>query len=123
MVYIFYFNTERKLEEDFYGQLLNQLPLVCQSRIKRFHRWQDAQRSLLGLYALSEGLKSIDASFTINSIEYAANGKPFLNLPVNFIISHAGHISLCAISTVHNIGIDIEEVLDKPLIDFRGQFT
>ena len=123
MVYIFYVNAKRRLKESIYSQLIEQVPVVCQTRIKRFHRWQDAQRSLLGLHVLRQGLKNIDASYSLNSIEYAANGKPFLKLPVNFSISHAGAISLCAVSSVHAIGIDCEEIIDKPLSDFKSQFT
>jgi 4'-phosphopantetheinyl transferase len=124
MIYIYFVNIDRKLEDNVYRQLLQQLPAVCQTRINRLQRWQDAQRSLLGLHLLEESLAAIgeDPSL-IKTIVYQDNGKPCLASSVNFTISHSGSISLCAISTDALVGIDIEEIVSQPLLDFETQFT
>src|SRR5215213_5724480 len=108
MIYIYFTRIDRKLEESAFRQLLEQLPLACQTRINRLLRWQDAQRSLVSLHLLKEGLCAIgEDPRLIQTITYQANGKPFLASPVNFNISHSGNFSLCAVSTDGKVGIDI----------------
>lgn len=124
MVHLLYTNTDKQLPPDTCSQLLAQLPPVCQSRIHRHIRWQDAQRSLLGLSLLMKGVKAVaGSSATLDSLVYTANGKPYLALPIQFSIAHAGQFSLCAISTTTTVGIDIEEMIDRPCADFEYQFT
>lgn len=124
MIYIYFAHIDRKLEEVFFSLLLKQLPYACQTRINRLLRWQDAQRSLLSLHLLKKGLFAIgEDPRLIETITYQVNGKPCLASPLNFNISHSGNISLCAISTDVKVGIDIEEIVSRPLDDFEAQFT
>jgi 4'-phosphopantetheinyl transferase len=124
MVYIYYTRTDRKLETDTYSRLLEQLPAVCQNRINRFFRWQDAQQSLLGLHLLKKGLRFMGKEPSLmENFKYGTGAKPCLAPHVDFNISHAGNFSICALSTDVTVGIDIEEVISRPLHEFEGQFT
>jgi phosphopantetheinyl transferase len=50
----------------------------------------------------------------INSIEYAANGKPyFVNESVHFSVSHCNGFAACVISEEGPVGIDIELIQDR----------
>jgi len=50
----------------------------------------------------------------INSIEYAANGKPyFVNASIHFSVSHCNGFAACVISEEGPVGIDIELIQDR----------
>ena len=50
----------------------------------------------------------------INSIEYAANGKPyFVNASIHFSVSHCNGFAACVISEEGPVGIDIELIHDR----------
>ena len=105
----------RNLSRDEYSSLEQLIDLEKKQRLRKFHRYIDAQRGLLGdvlaRYAigLENGLENSGITFKIN--EY---GKPFLycNPAVCFNISHAGQYVVCAIDG-NQIGIDVEEI--KPI--------
>jgi phosphopantetheinyl transferase len=59
---------------------------------------------------LQELLPEVD----LNSIEYAANGKPyFVNESVHFSVSHCNGFAACVISEEGPVGIDIELIQDR----------
>lgn len=59
---------------------------------------------------LQEMLPALD----INSIEYAANGKPYFeNANIHFSISHCNGYAACAISEEGPVGIDIELIHER----------
>jgi phosphopantetheinyl transferase len=59
---------------------------------------------------LQELLPEVD----LNSIEYAANGKPyFVNESVHFSVSHCNGYAACVISEEGPVGIDIELIQDR----------
>jgi phosphopantetheinyl transferase len=59
-------------------------------------------------------LQTMLPALDINSIEYAANGKPYFeNANIHFSISHCNGYAACAISEEGPVGIDIELIHER----------
>lgn len=110
-----------KLDEDFiktkFSKLLIYISEEKQERIKRFHKFEDACRSLIGdvliRYIICKNLNLKNEKLVFRKNEY---GKPFLfgSSNIHFNVSHSGEWVVCAIHSLP-VGIDIE--LIQP-IDF-----
>lgn len=76
--------------------------------------WPDARarhRSLLGSRLLLSGLHACGfAAQGLGSLHYPSNGKPTLDLPVAFSLSHCEGRVLCALSMDAVIGVDVESI-------------
>lgn len=121
MIYIYYTFLN---EENHKNLLKNELPKFSADFIKkitRFRKWQDAQLSLLGRMLLFKSIKEIyNLELSPKSIAYNDYGKPyFKGNPVHFSISHSGEIVVCAVNDHSEIGIDIEKMSDRNIIDFE----
>lgn len=109
---------DRNIEKDDFDRLLSSVSKKQKERISQFHRFEDAQRTLLGdvlaRYAICKklGIRNRDLVFEKN--EY---GKPLLLKPsgIHFNISHSGNWVVCAVDS-NVVGIDIE-IIRK--IDFK----
>jgi len=101
-----------------FNRLLGYVTAEKKERILRYHRFEDAQRSLAGdilaRYALCKRLNARNDELVWGRNEY---GKPLLLSPrgIYFNISHAGEWAACAVSD-SPVGIDIELV--KP-VDYQ----
>ena len=109
---------DRNIEKDDFDRLLSWVSEEKKERISRFHRFEDAQRTLLGdvlaRYAICKrlGIRNMDLVFGAN-----AYGKPVLHEPngIHYNISHSGNWVVCAVDD-SVVGIDVEMI--KP-IDFK----
>jgi len=114
--YIIKINTN--IEKDEMNRLFCYISEEKKQRIQRFHRFEDAQRTILGdilaRYAIciKTGVKNKDLIFSTNQY-----GKPILPEPngIHFNISHSGNCVVCAVDE-KAVGVDIEVI--KP-IDFN----
>jgi 4'-phosphopantetheinyl transferase len=95
-----------------------------QAHLRRFVRWQDAQRSLIGdilvLWHLSQKLGIAQNSFIFAKNSY---GKPYLaNLPsVHYNVSHSGDWVVAAFDQAGPVGVDIERI--RPIdLDIARRF-
>lgn len=89
----------------------------------RYRRWQDRQAGLFGKLLLIEGLKNVGlASVSLDELKYNEFGRPFLNRPGDFNISHSGGYVLCAVAEEGKVGIDIEKIRSISLTDFKAHF-
>ena len=116
------------ISEDNHDRLLNsflcKLPLDFQKNILSYRRWQDVQLRLLGRLLLINGLKSYGKNFNELIIQYSKYGKPyFKGSNIKFNISHSGDIVVCVITDFCEIGIDIEEIKDIYIDDYKNQFS
>ena len=108
----------KNIERYDFDRLLGYVSEKKKERIRRFHRFEDAQRTLLGdiltRYAICNrlGIKNMDLVF--GTTDY---GKPVLLTPhgIYFNISHSGNWVVCAIDDSGPVGVDVEVI--KP-IDF-----
>ena len=98
-----------------FDRLLNCVSEQKKERIRRFHRFEDAQRSLIGdvltRYVLCNKLSIRNKDLVFGTNEY---GKPLLLEPngIHFNISHSGSWIVCAVGN-KTIGIDVEII--KPI--------
>lgn len=106
---------DNNIEKHDFEKLLSCLSRNKKERISRLHRFEDAQRALLGdiliRYAVckTKGIKNKDLIFGVNDY-----GKPqLLNPPgIQFNISHSGNWVVCALGD-SPVGIDVEVI--KPI--------
>lgn len=118
MLKLFIVKITRDLLPVEYEQLAYSVTDEKRSKIKRYHFYIDAQRSLLGdtltRYAICKEFNLLNdkLSFTVN--EY---GKPtLLSIPnIEYNISHAGQFVVCALNDKGPVGVDVELVKNSSL--------
>jgi len=102
------------------AQWLAQLPDVRQAEIAG---WPDAsarRHTLLGSRLLAEGLRRLGYTGNpLSSLRHPHRGRPTMDLPVDFSVSHCEGLILCALSTGGPVGIDAEKLGDLNAGDFR----
>ncbi len=112
MIEIYAVNLKHQLPKEVYHLLLSNVSGEKQDKIGRFHRIQDAQRSLISDVLVRRiitdklGRKNEDIVF-----EYNEYGKPALKQQQDFCFntSHAGDWIVCAVHTLP-VGIDVEHI-------------
>ncbi len=101
---------DRNIEKDYFDRLLSCVSEEKKERINRFHRFEDAQRALLGdvlaRYAVCKRLGVRNRDLDLGTNEY---GKPVLHQPndVHFNISHSENWVICAVDNTA-VGVDVE---------------
>lgn len=123
MCEIYAVSFTEKLDQQMFDNLFELVSAERQSKINRFIKWQDAQRSLISdtlirnIICNKLKIKNNEISFSKNSY-----GKPFLNNYTNlqFNISHSGKWILCATDN-EPIGVDVQEI--RPIdLDIAKRF-
>lgn len=103
------------LEKHQFERFMSFTSVERRERIKKFHRYEDAQRSLVSdiliRFMLCKRLKMKNRELVFGINEY---GKPFLanGKNIEFNISHSGGWVVCTIDNLP-VGIDVEQV--KPV--------
>ena len=124
MIYVYYYKLDKRLSNFTFNQLLQPLPEHIQSKILRFRNWQDAERSLSGYTMLIRALAKLGKNnLSLQSLNYSQFQKPYFNESVNFNISHSGLYTICAISEINKIGVDVEEIGEIKTDDFKNLFS
>jgi len=89
----------------------------------RYRKWEDRHRALLGKVMLRRGLDEHGLKdFDLKNLIYNKLQKPQLPGKVQFNISHAGNVVICAFNTDGVIGVDIEIIQPITLEDFEFIF-
>lgn len=124
MTTVFYTYLDSLLPQDKFTYYLSYLDEASQQKILRFRRTEDQQASLLGKMLLLKGLLYFGyTKAVLNEIKYTKYERPFINLPIDFNISHSGKIIICAITNNGKVGIDIEKIRPVKIGDFRNIFS
>lgn len=99
---------------DLLDHYLPMCPEGTKKRIEGFSNWQQVQAFVLGRALLAKGIElSGNRSLTLDSIKLSSCGKPYFEgNTLRFSISHSADLVVCAVSSIHDIGIDIEYVAD-----------
>lgn len=101
-----------------------EMPHCLRTRISRYRRWQDRQAGLFGKLLLADGLvRCGHPAGHLRNLVWDDAGRPFLDLHMDFNISHSGEYVVCALSPAGRIGIDIEEIRPVDVSDFKAQMT
>ena len=125
MIYIYYSYLSAQNHENVLKNELQKLPFDFREKIRKYQRWQDVQLSVLGRVLLYYG---IEKNFNLNpknpEIKFNPYNKPFFDGdPVYFNISHSAEIVVCAITDTAEIGIDIEQIKEINLQNFKLNMT
>ncbi len=89
----------------------------------RYRKWEDRHRALFGKIMLRRGLDDHGLKdFNLKDLLYNKLQKPALPGPVQFNISHAGNVVVCAFNTEGLIGVDVEFVKPVTLEDYEFIF-
>ena len=124
MTHIYYSYIQEERHNWLLNNMLPDFPRDYQNKIQKYRRWQDAQLSLLGKLLLKHGLHKFDKKANSDNLFFNINSKPYLKTAnIEFNISHSGNIVLCAISNECEIGIDIEQLKEIEIDDFKDQMT
>src|SRR6188768_1435881 len=109
MVHVFYYRISSRLPAPTFNAYLQTMPLGIQKKITAYRHWADAERSLAGYLLLQKGFEKMDLGpIDLAALKHGELSKPYLEGNVNFNISHSGNYTICAISEMGEIGIDIE---------------
>lgn len=97
------------------------------SRREQLVEWPDAparHRSLLASRLLLEGLKRFGfPAGSLAGLRYSRHGKPTLDLPIEFSLSHCAGRILCALATSGPVGVDVEPIGALTAAEFGHYFT
>jgi len=107
------------------NSLFEKLPKDLLAKNKKYLRWQDRKLNVLGKLLLIEGLKlyNLDSGY-LEKLKYTKYGKPyFLDLELDFNISHSGEYAICALAKGMRLGVDIEKIKEIDLDSFPEVFT
>jgi len=120
---LFHTYFDKPLSPDLFWSLTNQLPPDTISKIRKFHKWQDAHACLFGRLLLKEMLSTFSIDQDLSTLKYTNYQKPYFeNSDFNFNISHSGNYVVCAGTNQSKLGIDIEEIKSINIQEFREQF-
>lgn len=101
-----------------------EMPGHVRTRISRYRRWEDRQAGLFGKLLLAEGLMRCGyPPEHLRNLVWDASGRPFLDIAMDFNISHSCEYVVCAFCSEGRVGIDIEEVRPIDISDFKAQMT
>ena len=124
MIYTFYTRFADRLNSEWFNQLFQDLSPFLQSKILKFRNWQDTQRSLLGYILLLKGLKYLGVTkYSLDDLKFTRYQRPFFDNYLDFNISHSGEYVICVISITNKVGVDIEELRNISIYDFKRQFS
>jgi len=124
MINVFYTEFNSPLTDVLWNDYLACLPYNLQEKVLKYRKWQDRQANLFGKLLLIKGLKYYGyGNQELEQIQYNDYGKPYLDINLKFNISHSGKFVICSISDLYDSGIDIEEIIDLQIADFKNSFS
>ncbi|WP_271728658.1 4'-phosphopantetheinyl transferase family protein [Aquimarina algiphila] len=125
MTIILYSKISKEFQDECFETHINTIPEKLKNKINAFRRWQDKQTSLLGLLLLRHGISRFSDSQDdpLHLLKYNSYGKPFLDIDLDFNISHSGDFTFCIISNDNKVGIDIEKIRDIDVTILKSQMT
>jgi 4'-phosphopantetheinyl transferase len=123
MVYLFYHKYAAELNKEIFDRVFDKFPPPLQTQILKLNKKEDRNRKLLGRMLLTEAFKFLGIDCQLNQILYSPQHRPYFNSSFDFNISHSGSVVVCAISKVHKVGIDVEEIKSVSLNDFKNHFS
>jgi 4'-phosphopantetheinyl transferase len=122
-IWIYSAEYNEPIPDDALQTLVAGLPPDITGKARRFRRWQDAYGCLLGKLLLAAALKEGGWPADLRQLQYTGYGRPFLSDGPDFNISHSGHRVVCILAKEGGVGIDLEEIKDLNIEDFKGQFS
>lgn len=124
MICVLYASLGAMLARPAWDRCLLALPRSDRARLGRYRRWQDRQAGLVGKLLLAEGLAGCGhPPEHLRNLVWDAAGRPFLDIGLDFNISHSGSYVVCALTPEGRVGIDIEQIRPIDVTDFEAYMT
>ena len=102
---------------------LGKIPSRHHRSILKYRRWEDQHLHLFGKLLLQEGATKKGYDFALESYQSDIHERPFCYGPIDFNISHAANIAVCAVASEVRLGIDIEKVDEIDLSPFASYMS
>jgi 4'-phosphopantetheinyl transferase len=103
--------------------LVDRLPAEIRQKAGKYKRWQDAHGCLLGKYLLMTALQERGLPGDLGELRMTSYGRPYLVDGPDFNISHSGNRVVCVVGDQGRVGIDLEEIRELDIVDFKDQFS
>lgn len=123
MISLYYTSFDNFLSDIEFNYFLSLLPPKISSKALRFRQRKDAYACLFGKLLLQKGLNELGYKQGLNRLQYNQFGRPFLDIPIDFNISHSGSYVVCAFSTSAKVGVDLEKIEPVSILDFKNQWN
>lgn len=117
-VYIAYSSIDQFDKNIIFSQK-EKLSVIDINKISSLKKEDDKLRHIYGRLLLKEILFRHGIFFDYNKVLYSKYNRPYINECYDFNISHSGKYITCAISFSSKIGIDIEEIKNIDLDDYK----
>jgi len=104
---------------------LDFLTFSLKERILTYQDPKDRQLRIMGKLLLKELLQQFQLSDRIglSNIQYTQYNRPFFDSEFEFSTSHSGEISVCAGTINAKVGIDLEQIRQVNVKDYKELFT
>ena len=113
---VFYSNIQNQLLANHWSNLLASIPFEQQAKILNFYNIIDQRRALLGRLLISYGLRYYEyPPETLAKLKISNFGRPSIDAPIDFNLSHSGEWVILAITNLGRVGVDIEKIRDVNL--------
>ena len=122
MIWIYYSLFRSKFSPETTRRLSKSVTFDPRFPSVTFRRWQDTQAHLIGRLLLARGAAAMGFP-SLPTIRYSEYHRPYVDLPLDFSISHSGEYVLCALADDRRIGVDIEKIRPIELADLRLSFS
>lgn len=124
MLTVRYSNT-KTIDDGFYVWWLKKLPLPMQAKIEKYRNESDRKLTILGKVLLLNLIEhyGLDNDLFLSDLETNEYNRPSFNHQFDFNISHSGRIAICASIMNDSVGIDIEEMVEIKVDEFKNQFS
>lgn len=124
MIRVYHTRSAARFSEEAWARYAAEIPQELLDLMSRYRRWEDRQSKLLGKLLLGRCLADLGSgSGVLHDLAYNQYGRPFLDYPLDFNISHSGECVVCAVATEGKVGVDVEQIRMVPLEDFSTCFN
>ena len=122
MIRVYFSQSNHRFSAEVTDRLSASLLFDPTLHLSRFSRWQDAQSHLIGRLLLARGFASLGITHP-PPLRYTDYQRPYLDLPLDFSISHSAGYVLCALADTMRVGVDIEKIRPIELADMQLSFS
>lgn len=122
MVYVYYTKCSAPLPANRLAHYLQLVPPDVKAKAQRFRNWQDVHSCLFGRLLLLRALREWGgAPYRLEDVKTDAHQRPYLDDAVDFNITHSEELTVCALSAVTRLGVDVEKIRPINLAPLQEQ--
>ena len=122
MCYIYFAFTDNISKTTLYKHQ-QLLPEHLKNRLNNITHDVTRTNSLGGLIITNKLLTDLQTGLSLHQLSYHNHGKPILPNGYSISIAHSDNIVLCACCPTGNVGVDVETVENKNMLDYEDYLT